>query len=84
MRDFSIERKTLGISSSSTLWQDLEALYKSCDEANLESCDYLIGKENVELKREVKWLRERLANLMGKGKNDEEQVDVSQDMKSQV
>jgi hypothetical protein len=36
-----------------------------------------MGKENDELKREVKWLRERLANLMGKGKNDEEQVDIS-------
>jgi hypothetical protein len=33
-----------------------------------------------ELKQEVKWLRERLASLMGKGKNDEEQVDISQDM----
>jgi hypothetical protein len=25
-----------------------------------------------------------LTNLMGKGKNDEEQVDISQDMKSKV
>jgi hypothetical protein len=32
----------------------------------------------------VKWLRERLENLTGKGKNDEEQVDISQDMKSKV
>jgi hypothetical protein len=32
----------------------------------------------------VKWLLERLASLMGKGKNDEEQVDVSQDMKRKV
>jgi hypothetical protein len=50
----------------------------------VETCDYLIGKENDELKQEVKWLRERLANLMGKGKNDEEQVDISQDMKRKV
>jgi hypothetical protein len=33
----------------------------------VETCDHLIGKENDELKREVKWPRERLANLMGKG-----------------
>jgi hypothetical protein len=32
---FYIERKTSGISSSRTLWQDLEARYKSCNEANL-------------------------------------------------
>jgi hypothetical protein len=32
----------------------------------------------------VKWLRERLTSLTGKGKNDEEQVDISQDMKSKV
>jgi hypothetical protein len=32
----------------------------------------------------VKWLRERLASLIGKGKNDDEQVDISQDMKSKV
>jgi hypothetical protein len=35
MQGFSVESKTFGISSSSTLWQDLEALYKSCNEANL-------------------------------------------------
>jgi hypothetical protein len=62
-----------------------ESCSPSCHEnVVVESCDYLIGKENDELKQEVKWLRERLANLMGKGKNDEEQVDISQDMKSQV
>jgi hypothetical protein len=35
MQDFDIESKTSGICSSSTLWQDLEAPYKSCNEANL-------------------------------------------------
>jgi hypothetical protein len=35
MQDFSVESKTSGISSSSTLWQDLEARYKSCNEANM-------------------------------------------------
>jgi hypothetical protein len=35
MQGFSFESKTSGISSSSTLWQDLEARYKSCNKANL-------------------------------------------------
>jgi hypothetical protein len=35
MQVFSNESKTSGISSSSTLWQDLEARYKSCNEANM-------------------------------------------------
>jgi hypothetical protein len=62
-----------------------ESFSPSCHEnVVVETCDYLIGKENDELKREVKWLRERLGNLMGKGNNDEEQVDISQDMKCQV
>jgi hypothetical protein len=34
MQGFDVESKTSGISSSSTLWQDLEAPYKSCNEAN--------------------------------------------------
>jgi hypothetical protein len=50
----------------------------------VETCDALIGKKNDELKQEVKWLRERLASLMGMGKNNEEQVYISQDMKSKV
>jgi hypothetical protein len=45
----------------------------SCNEnVVVETCDSLIGKKNDELNQEVKWLRERLASLMGKGKNDEE------------
>jgi hypothetical protein len=35
MQGFSVESKTSKISSSSTLWQDLEARYKSCNEANM-------------------------------------------------
>jgi hypothetical protein len=35
MQDFSVESKSSGISSSSTLLQDLEAHYKSCNEANM-------------------------------------------------
>jgi hypothetical protein len=57
----------------------------SCNEnVVVETCDSLVGKKNDELKQEVKWLRERLARLTGKGKNNDEQVDVSQDMKSKV
>jgi hypothetical protein len=62
-----------------------ESCSPSCNEnVIVETCDYVIGKKNDELKQEVKWLRERLASLMGKGKNNEEQVDISQDMKSKV
>jgi hypothetical protein len=62
-----------------------ESCSPSCNEnVVVETCDSLIGKKNDELKQEVKWLQERLANLMGKVKNDEEQVDISQDMKSKV
>jgi hypothetical protein len=35
MQDISVESKTSGISSSSTLCKDLEARYKSCNEANM-------------------------------------------------
>jgi hypothetical protein len=62
-----------------------ESCSPSCNEnVVVETCDSLIGKKNDELKQEVKWLRERLASLMGKGKSDEEKVDISQDMKSKV
>jgi hypothetical protein len=62
-----------------------ESCSPSCNEnVVVETCDSLIGKKNDELKEEVKWLRERLESLMGKSKDDEEQVDISQDMKSKV
>jgi hypothetical protein len=62
-----------------------ESCSPSCNEnVVVETCNSLIGKKNDELKQEVKWLRERLASLMGKGKSDEEQVHISQDMKSKV
>jgi hypothetical protein len=72
---------------ASTSYIDLvdESFSPSCNEnVVVETCDSLIGKKNDELKQEVKWLRERLASLMGKGKNNGEQVDISQDMKSEV
>jgi hypothetical protein len=50
-----------------------ESCSPSCNEnVVVETWDCLIGKKNDELKQEVKWLRERLASLMGKGKNDKE------------
>jgi hypothetical protein len=62
-----------------------ESCSPSCNEnVVVETCHCLIAKKNDELKQEVKWLRERLSNLMGKGKKDEEQVDFSQNMKSKV
>jgi hypothetical protein len=70
---------------ASTSYIDLidESCSQSCNEnVVVETCDCLIGNKNDELKQEVKWLRERLASLMGKGKNNEEQVDTSQYMKS--
>jgi hypothetical protein len=69
---------------ASTSCMDLidESCSPSCNEnVVVEKCDCLIGKKDDELKQEVKWLRERLSSLMGKGKNDEEQVDFSQDIK---
>jgi hypothetical protein len=35
MQGFIVESMTFGITSSSTSWQDLEARYKSCNEANM-------------------------------------------------
>jgi hypothetical protein len=62
-----------------------ESCSPSCNEnVVVGTCDCLIGKKNDELKQEVKWLQERLASLMDKGKNNEEQVDISQDMKRKV
>jgi hypothetical protein len=67
----------------------IDLIDESCSPARSENvvvelCDCLIGKKNDELKQEVKLLRERLASLMGKGKSDEEQVEISQYMKIKV
>jgi hypothetical protein len=49
-----------------------ESCSPSCNEnVVVKKCDCLRGMKNDELKQEVKWLRERLASLMGKGKNNE-------------
>jgi hypothetical protein len=48
-----------------------ESCSPSCNEnVVLETCDYLLGNKNDELKQEVKWLREKLVSLMGNGKNN--------------
>jgi hypothetical protein len=75
--------------SSNASTSCIDLIHESCspycnENVVVEKCDCLIGKKNDELKQEVKWLRERLASLMSKGKNDEEQVNISQDMKSKV
>jgi hypothetical protein len=65
---------------ASTSYFDLidESCSPSCNEnVVVETCDCLIGKKNDELKQEVKWLQERSTSLMGKGKNNEEQVRLS-------
>jgi hypothetical protein len=50
-----------------------ESCSPSCNEnVVVETCVCLVAKKNDEIRQEVKWLRERLANLMVKGKNDEE------------
>jgi hypothetical protein len=62
-----------------------ESCSPSCNEnVVVETCDCLIGKKNDKLKQEVKWFQETLTSLMGKGKNNEEQVDISQHIKSNV
>jgi FtsZ-binding cell division protein ZapB len=49
-----------------------ESYSPSCnDNVVVETCDCLIGKKNDDLKEELKWLREKLVSLMGKGKNNE-------------
>jgi hypothetical protein len=44
MQGLSVESKTSGISSSSTLWQDLEARYKSCKPDKMTNSEDLARK----------------------------------------
>jgi hypothetical protein len=64
MQDFSVESKTYGISSSSTLWQDLEAQYKSCNEANLTPRS--IGTKPEKMTNSEDPVR-KVSNLAGQG-----------------
>jgi hypothetical protein len=64
MQGFSIESKTSGISSSSTLWQDLEAQYKSCNEANLTPRSPGTKPEKM---KNFEDLARKVPNLAGQG-----------------
>jgi hypothetical protein len=64
MQGFDVESKTSRISSSSTLWQDLEAPYKSCNEANLTPRS---PGTKLEKMTNSKDLSRKVSNLAGQG-----------------
>jgi hypothetical protein len=64
MQDFSVESKTSWISSSSTLWQDLEAQYKSCNEVNMTPRS--LGTKPKKMKNSEDLVR-KVSNLAGQG-----------------
>jgi hypothetical protein len=64
MQDFSVESKTSGISSSSTLWKDLEARYKSCNEVNMTPRSP--GTKPKKMKNSEDLVR-KVLNLAGQG-----------------
>jgi hypothetical protein len=63
MQGFSVESKTSGISSSSTLCQDLEARYKSCNEVNMTPRSPGTKPEKMENEDLVR----KVPNLAGQG-----------------
>jgi hypothetical protein len=64
MQGFSVESKTSGISSSSTLWPDLEAQYKSCNEVNMTPRS--LGTKPEKMKNSEDLVR-KVPNLAGQG-----------------
>jgi hypothetical protein len=64
MQGFDVESETSGISSSSTLWKDLEALYKSCKEANLTPRSPRTKPEKMMNSED---LSKKVPNLAGQG-----------------
>jgi hypothetical protein len=62
MQGFSIESKTSGISSSSTLWQDLKARYKSSNEVNMTPRS--LGTKPEKMKNSEDLVR-KVSNLAG-------------------
>jgi hypothetical protein len=64
MQGFDVESKNFGISSSSTLWQDLEAPYKSCNEANLTPRSPRTKPEKMTNSED---LSRKVSNLAGQG-----------------
>jgi hypothetical protein len=64
MQDFDVESKTSGISSSSALWQDIEAPYKSCNEAKSTPRSPGIKPEKMTNSED---LPRKVLNLAGQG-----------------
>jgi hypothetical protein len=64
MQGFSVECKTSGISSSSTLSQDLEARCKSCNEVNMTPRSPGTKPEKME---NSKYPVRKVSNLAGQG-----------------
>jgi hypothetical protein len=64
MQGFSVESKTSGISSSSTLWQDLEAPYKSGNKANMTPRSPRTKPEKMSNSKD---LVRKVMNLAGQG-----------------
>jgi hypothetical protein len=64
MQDFSVESKSFGISSLSTLWEDLEARYKSNNEVNMTPRCPRTKPKKMENSED---LVRKLPNLAGQG-----------------
>jgi hypothetical protein len=64
MQGFSVESRTSGISSSSTLRQDLEARYKSCNEVNMTPRG--LGTKPKKMTNSEEPVR-KVPNLVGQG-----------------
>jgi hypothetical protein len=64
MQGFNVECKTSGINSSSTLWQDLEARYKSSNEVNMTP---ISPGTKLEKMKNSKDLVRKVPNLAGQG-----------------
>jgi hypothetical protein len=75
MQGFSVETKTSGISSSSTSWQDLEARYKSCNEANLTPRSPETEPEKMTNSED---LPRKVSNLAGQGASSNSERNLRQ------
>jgi hypothetical protein len=64
MQGFDVESKTSGISWWSTFWQDLEAPYKSCNEANMTPRSQGTKPEKMTNSED---LSRKVPNLAGQG-----------------
>jgi hypothetical protein len=64
MQGFSVESKTSGISSSSTLWQNLEAPYKSCNQAKMTPRSPRTKPEKMTNSKDLAW---KVPSIAGQG-----------------